>query len=65
MQKLDVAVGSQNWIDHHHFITAIRSIHKYYPQYIPNVMDKYGNAIYTMLSNGKTQLIKNIYKLLQ
>jgi len=43
----------------------IRSINKFNPNFIPNVMAKYALPLKDLLNNGKTQLVKNILKLLK
>ena len=42
----------------------IRSICKFYPQYIPDLFTKYGPAILSFFNHTTTQLIKNVLKLL-
>lgn len=62
---LDNHIKGSNWKDTLECITMIRSIIKCYPQYTIDVMAKYGMIILDFLNNGKTQIIKNIFKLLK
>ena len=43
----------------------IRQINKYYQQYIPNVINRYGKTINEIFENGKTQINKNILRLIK
>lgn len=43
----------------------VRQINKFFPQYIPDVMNRYSNQILKLLEKGKTQIIKNIMRLLK
>ena len=43
----------------------IRSICKFYPQYIPDLFTKYGPAILDFFNHSTTQLIKNVLTLLK
>ena len=43
----------------------IRRINKFFPQYIPDVVNRYSNAILDLFNHGKTQIYKNILRLIK
>ena len=63
LNKLDSHIKG-HWKDSHQCITMIRSICKFYPQYISDIFIKYGPAILDFFNHSTTLLIKNILKLL-
>lgn len=43
----------------------LRQINKFYPQYIPDVVNRYSNALLDLFNLGKTQIIKNILRFIK
>ena len=43
----------------------LRQINKYFSQYIPDVVNRYSNALLDLLNNGKTQIVKNILRFIK
>ena len=60
--KIDSNIKAGNWIDSHQCITMLRQINKFHPNFIPDVIDRYSNALLDLFSNGKTQIIKNLLR---
>ena len=54
----------KNWTYCFQCVNVIRSICKFYPQYIPDLFTKYGPAILDLFNHTTTLLIKNVLKLL-
>ena len=48
-----------------HCVTMIRQINKFFPQYIPDVIDRYGGVLVDLFNHGKTQIYKNILRLIK
>ncbi len=43
----------------------LRQINKYFSQFIPDVVNRYSNALLDLLNNGKTQIVKNILRFIK
>lgn len=65
LNQIDMHIKGTHWANSHQCITMLRSIVKFYPQFTCDVMGRYGVAVLDHLNNGRTQVIKNIFKLLQ
>lgn len=63
--KIDQNIKSGNWIDSHQCITVLRQINKFHPNFIPDVINRYSNALLDLFNNGKTQIIKNLLRLVK
>lgn len=63
LTQLDTHIKG-HWSASHQCITMLRSICKTYPQYIPDIFQKYGPAVLDLFPHAATQLLKNILKLL-
>ncbi len=64
LNQLDTFIKGR-WSESQQCITMIRSICKYYPQYIPDIFTKYGPAILDLFGHSAPQLLKNILKMLK
>ena len=53
-----------NWKHSFQCITMIRSICKFYPQYIPDIFMTYGPAVLNLLNKSTPLLTKNVLRLL-
>jgi hypothetical protein len=65
LTNLDQHIKGVHWTASHQCITMLRSIVKYFPQYIPDLFSKYGQPILEMLPNSTPILSKNILRLLK
>lgn len=65
LMKLDTNIKNGNWIDSHQCITMIRQINKYHPNYAPDVINRYSNALVDLFGQGKTQITKNLLRLVK
>lgn len=63
--QLDTHIKGLHWSASHQCITMIRSIVKFYPQFIPDLFVKYGPAVMDLLGHAAPLLLKNILKLLR
>lgn len=54
-----------NWADSFHCITALRSINKFYPENVTDVVNRYLPALCDLISSGKTQVVKNAFSLIR
>lgn len=43
----------------------LRQIHKFYPNYIPDIVNRYSNAFLDLFANGKTQITKNLLRMVK
>ena len=43
----------------------IRKINKFFPQHISDVVSRYSNALVDLFTHGKTQISKNILRLIK
>lgn len=64
LNKIDSSIKGMHWSHSFQCITMIRSISKFYPQYIPDIFARYGHVIVDLLTHGAPLIIKNILKLL-
>lgn len=62
---MDKSIRSALWSETYNVVTMIRSINKHFPQFTPNVMEKYAPELLKMISNGKPMVVKNITCLVQ
>jgi|JI6StandDraft_1071083.scaffolds.fasta_scaffold11101_7 hypothetical protein len=62
--QMDV-MGHGSWQDNCQCLTALRSINRYWPEQIMEVLPRYFSPICDMISNGKTQVLKNAFMLLR
>ena len=63
--QIDQLIQSNNWMETHQCVTMIRQINKFFPQYIPDVVDRYSNVLLDLFHHGKTQIYKNILRLIK
>lgn len=63
--KIDQLIQSSNWMESHQCVTMVRQINKFFPQYIPDVVSRYSNALLDLFNHGKTQIYKNILRLIK
>lgn len=43
----------------------IRQINKFHPNFIPDVINRYSNALVDLFAKGKTQITKNLLRLVK
>jgi hypothetical protein len=43
----------------------LRQINKFFPQHIPDVLNRYSKALLDLFTQGKTQITKNILRFLK
>jgi hypothetical protein len=65
LTQLDTHIKGLHWSASYQCITMIRSIVKYYPQFIPDLFVKYGPAVMDLFGHAAPLLLKNILKLLR
>ena len=65
LNLIDSKIRGENWIESHQCITGIRSIHKEHPECIFDMMQRYDKAILEIITKGKTQMLKNIFRMLK
>lgn len=65
LNTIDSNISSTNWIQSHHCITMLRQIIKYSPNFIPDIVNRYSNAFVDLFTNGKTQIIKNLLRMVK
>lgn len=62
--QMDTLCGS-GWQDNCQCITALRSINRFWPEQIVEVLSRYINNLCDMIATGKTQVLKNVFVLLR
>ena len=65
LHQIDTLIKGNNWTESHQCITMVRQINKFYPQYIPDVIDRYGKPIHDLFEVKKTQISKNILRMMK
>jgi len=43
----------------------VRQIMKYQPNFIPDIVNRYSNPFVDLFANGKTQIIKNLLRMVK
>lgn len=54
-----------NWADSFHCITALRSINKYFPESVIEVVNRYLSQLCDLIGTGRTQVVKNAFSLIR
>jgi len=59
------AMTQGSWQDNSQCLTALRSINRYWPEQVMDVLPRYLSTICDMIGTGKTQVVKNAFMLLR
>jgi pterin-4a-carbinolamine dehydratase len=65
LTTIDSNINCTNWIQSHQCITMLRQILKSQPHFIPDITNRYSNAFVDLFTNGKTQIIKNLLRMVK
>lgn len=65
LTTIDCNIKGTNWIQSHHCITMLRQIIKYNPTFIADIVNRYSNPFVDLFTNGKTQIIKNLLRMVK
>lgn len=65
LATIDNNIKCSNWIQSHQCVTMLRRIIKHQPNFIPDIMNQYSNAFVDLFANGKTQIIKNLLRMVK
>lgn len=65
LATLDDNIKSTNWIQSHQCITMVKRILKYHSNFTIDIINRYNNAFVELFTNGKTQIIKNLLRMVK
>ena len=63
--QLDANIKNANWVQTHFCVTEIRKIIKFQPNFATDIVQRYSNAFVDLFTNGKTQIIKNLLRMVK
>ena len=60
---IETYIKGHDWKDSYNCITELRKINKHHPEFIPDIIERFSETILDLLNNGKSLMVKNIFRL--